>query len=237
MSDKKRIVAIIPARAGSKRISNKNIKPLADKPLIEWTIQAALSSTKIDHVVVSTDSEEIASVAKNAGADVPFLRPGRLGGDTSTTVDVILHALKALGEVGKTYEYVMVLQPTSPLRTASHIDGALMLAEEKNADGVISVCPCEHSPLWAGQLKEDQSMDGFIDLSITKTRSQDLPSYFRLNGGIYLVNTDRLLKEQSLFLADNAFAFVMDTIDSVDIDEELDFMLAETIVRSRLEQA
>ena len=138
------ILAIIPARGGSVRLPRKNILPFAGKPLIAWSIEVALSSKFISKVVVSTDDCEIADISRNYGADVPFLRPAELASNTATTIDVIIHAVNYFQSRGENYDYVALLQPTSPLRKKSHIDEAIGLLKEKHADGVISVCKLKH---------------------------------------------------------------------------------------------
>tara|TARA_B110000908_G_scaffold172394_1_gene239536 strand:- start:1519 stop:2223 length:705 start_codon:yes stop_codon:yes gene_type:complete len=234
MIDGKRILAVIPARAGSKRLPGKNFKKLAGKPLIQWTIEAALECDLIDETIVSTDDLAIAELSKKNGASVPFIRPCILAQDGSTSFDVIIHALDYYSEQGSSFDYVMLLQPTSPLRNAIHIYGAVDLLSEKCADAVISVCKTEHSPLWANTLDEACSMDSFLRNEVKNTRSQDLPEYFRLNGAIYLVSTDRLRAEKTFFISDNIYAYKMDRKSSVDIDESIDFLLAESVFENEI---
>ena len=144
----KTVLAVIPARGGSKRLPRKNCLLLQGKPLIVYSIEAAKESVYIDEVVVSTDDEEIASLARQAGASVPFLRPAELSTDEASSVDVVAHALNYYQvNEKKLFDYVVLLQPTSPLRTAAHINQALELLKEKKADAIVSVCEAEHSPL------------------------------------------------------------------------------------------
>lgn len=206
----------------------KNILPLSGKPLINWTIEAALSSSYITTTVVTSDSDEILQIAQNAGAKV-IKRPGELARDTSTSFDAIKHAI----EKCPPHEFVVLLQPTSPLRTAQHIDEAIELLEEKQADAVISVTKMEHSPLWANTLPDDNSMEGFLREDVINLRSQDLPDFYRLNGAIYICRTKKLLEVSSFFLKDNVFAYVMDNKSSVDIDVGLDFKWAEFLMDDR----
>jgi CMP-N-acetylneuraminic acid synthetase len=151
----KNLLAIIPARGGSKRLPRKNILDLVEKPLISWTIEAALGSKYIDRTIVSTDSQEIADISKKYGADVPFMRSIDLANDESTSIDVVLNLLKKLEEVGELYDYIILLQPTSPLRTTQHIDESVELLQLTNSDAVISVCEAEHSPLWCNVIPDD----------------------------------------------------------------------------------
>ena len=228
------MLAVIPARGGSKRLPGKNIKTLAGKPLIQWTIEAALECDLIDETIVSTDDLSIAELSKEQGASIPFIRPCSLAQDTSTSIDVLIHALDYYKEQGIAFDYVMLLQPTSPLRNAGHIYGAVDMLGEKGADAVISVCETDHSPLWTNTLDETCNMDSFLRKELKNKRSQDLPEYFRLNGAIYLVSTDRLRAEKTIFISNNIYGYKMDRNSSVDIDEELDFIIAETIMKKEI---
>jgi N-acylneuraminate cytidylyltransferase len=230
MDNNPRILAIIPARAGSKRLPGKNIKELAGKPLIQWTMEAAKNSALLTEVIVSTDDEKIVELAKEIDVNVPFVRPEHLAQDKSSSIDVIKHAIDFLEKQGKTFDFIMLLQPTSPLRTSLHIDEAIHLLNDKSADAVISVCPTEHSPLWSNTLDDSGKMDSFISPEIKNTRSQDLPIHYRLNGALYITRVERLLAENSMFINNNIFAYKMTTESSVDIDERIDFTLAEAIM-------
>lgn len=227
----KRLLAIIPARGGSKRLPRKNVMKLAGKPLIAWTINAAKKSKFIDRLIVSTDDQEISLISKQYGADVPFMRPASLSSDTATSIDVVLHALDELDEGGDQYDYVMLLQPTSPLRTTEDIDGAVKQLIEKNSQAVISVCKAEHHPLWCNTLGDDLSMEGFLSDEILNQRSQDLPDYYRLNGAVYLVDvkTLREMGHPTFFFKENATAYVMPLDRSIDIDNKNDFVSAEVL--------
>ena len=221
----KTFLAIIPARGGSKRLPRKNILDLCGKPLISWSIEAALKSKYISKVVVSSDDEEILNISSNFGADI-IKRPYELANDTATTFDAIKHTINNLEK----YDYIVLLQPTSPLRNEKHIDEAIELLEEKQADGIVSVCEMDHSPLWSNTLPEDGNMRGFLREEILNKRSQDLEKYYRLNGAIYICKTDKLLENKSFFLKDNIFAYIMDRKSSIDIDEEIDFLFAERVI-------
>lgn len=223
-----RCIAIIPARGGSKRLPGKNLKPLCGKPLIAWTIEAARGSRSLGEILVSTDSPAIAETAAAAGASAPFLRPPELASDTASTFDVVAHALDYLRRGnGREFEYTLLLQPTSPLRTSADIDAAFRLLEAKRADGVVSVCAMDHSPLWSNVLPPDLSMAGFLRDEVAGARSQDLPVHYRINGAIYLCRTERMLREKTFFFKDNCFAHVMPKERSQDIDDESDFAIAE----------
>lgn len=221
MFKNKTFLAIIPARGGSKRLPRKNILNLCGKPLISWSIEAGLKSKYIDKVVVSSDDTEILNISNELKVQV-IKRPDELASDTSTSFDAVKHAIDNL----ESYEYILLLQPTSPLRNENHIDKAIEILEEKNADAVVSVCEMNHNLLWSNTLDDSLSMEGFISDNLLNNRSQDLKKHYRLNGAIYLCKTDKLLKEKSFFLKKNIFAYVMNSNNSIDIDRKEDFELA-----------
>ena len=221
MFKNKTFLAIIPARGGSKRLPRKNILNLCGKPLISWSIEAGLKSKYIDKVVVSSDDKEILNISNELKVQV-IKRPDELASDTSTSFDAVKHAIDNL----ESYEYILLLQPTSPLRNENHIDKAIEFLEEKNADAVVSVCEMNHNLLWSNTLDDSLSMEGFISDNLLSNRSKDLKKHYRLNGAIYLCKTDKLLKEKSFFLKKNIFAYVMNSNNSIDIDRKEDFELA-----------
>ncbi|WP_457564272.1 acylneuraminate cytidylyltransferase family protein [Caminibacter sp.] len=221
----KTFLAIIPARGGSKRLTRKNILPLNGKPLITYTIEAAKKSEYIDEIVVTSDDEEILDIAKKENVKI-IKRPDFLATDTASSIDVLIHAIENMPK----FDYIILLQPTSPLRNENHIDEAIELLDKKNADAVVSVCEMEHSPLWSNTIPENLDMSGFLRDEVKGKRSQDLPKFYRLNGAIYICKTDEFLKYKTLFLDKNIFAYVMDRKSSVDIDDEVDFKLAEVLL-------
>jgi len=223
----KTFLAIIPARGGSKRLPRKNVLDLAGKPLIAWSIEAGLNSKYIDKVVVSSDYAEILAVSKKYSAE-SITRPEELASDTATTFDAIKHTIDNVEQ----YDYIVLLQATSPLRDTKHIDEAIELLESKNADAVVSVCEMDHSPLWSNTLDESLSMQGFLRDEVLNKRSQDLEKYFRLNGAIYICRTGKLLEEKSFFLKENIYAYKMNRESSIDIDEEIDFKIAEVLINA-----
>ena len=226
MYGQKKIIAIIAARGGSKRLPRKNILDLKGKPLIVWSIIAGIKSKYIDKVVVTSDNSEILEISTNAGAEI-IRRPSEFSGDKVAPIDAVLHAINTITNMSQ-YDYVILLQPTSPLRTAAHIDDSIELLFSKKADAVVSVCQMEHSPLWSNTLPPNSSMNTFFKDEVKRmTRSQDLDKYYRLNGAIYICKLDKLKKEKSFFLEDNIFAYKMNIEDSIDIDSSLDFKLAE----------
>lgn len=227
MLNGKTFLAIIPARGGSKRLSRKNVLDLCGKPLIAYSIEAGLKSKYISKVVVTSDDNEILTISKEYGAEITK-RPDYLANDTAKTFDAIKHTIENMQK----YDYIVLLQPTSPLRNESHIDEAIELLELKKADAIVSVCEMEHSPLWSNTLPQNGSMKNFLREEILNKRSQDLETYYRLNGAIYICKTEKLLSEESFFLRDNIFAYKMDRLNSIDIDEEIDFKVAEILKES-----
>jgi CMP-N-acetylneuraminic acid synthetase len=225
---KEKVIAIIPARSGSKGISDKNIKELHGKPLIAYTIEAAIKSNAFEDVVVSTDSEKYKCIAEKYGAWVPFLRPKELSEDTSSTNDVIEDVLIKLKSMGKEYESFMILQPTSPLRDEKDIVNAIQLFYAKNANSVVSMCECEHSPILTRQLDHDMKLDGFLS-ELKSARRQDMKKFYRLNGAIYLLRTNYFLENKDYY-KNESYAYIMENIKSIDIDENLDFIISESII-------
>ena len=218
-------IGLIPARGGSKGIPGKNIKPIAGKPLIAWTIEAALRSALLDAVVVSTDDAEIAAVAREAGAMVPFLRPAALAQDSTPGIDPVLHALGLLPE----FAAVLLLQPTSPLRSTGDIDACLQLAKSRQALTVVSVSEPDTHPYWTYRLGDDQSLQRFVDAAPV-ARRQDLPPVFALNGALYYAQSEWLRQSKRLVGAETV-AYVMPRERSVDIDNLLDWRLAELLLK------
>ena len=224
-------IAIIPARSGSKGLENKNIKLLKGKPLIWYSIKAALDSGCFDVVMVSTDSIEYAEIAEKSGASVPFLRSKETSTDEASSWDVVKEVLDKYKENGMLFDNVMLLQPTSPLRKAEDIVGAFNLFEENKADGVVGVCEMDHSPLWSNILPEDNNLAGFIRDEVSRDSGrQSLPTYYRINGAIYL---SKINYETMIFDLYNSkgYAYKMPQERSVDIDTELNFAIAETIMK------
>ncbi len=228
MHKDKTFLAIIPARGGSKRLPKKNLLNLCGRPLIAWSIEAGIESRYIDRIIVSSDSNKILEIARRYDGVLALKRPEELATDTAKTIDAIKHAIE---HTSQQFDFTILLQPTSPLRTGRHIDAAIEFLDEKKADSVISVCEMEHPPQWSNTLPQDLSMKNFLKEEIKHKRSQDLPKYYRLNGAIYICRTQRLLEENSFFIRDNIFAFIMDKESSIDIDDEFDFKLAECIGR------
>lgn len=227
MINGKKVLAIIPARAGSKRVKDKNLKYFLDKPLIAWTLEELERSKYIDDSFVSTDSPEIQKLAMNYSVDSHPLRSPELSSDKATSVDVIEDVLK---NVKKDNQIFILLQPTSPLRKIEDVDKALEFFIAKKASSVISVCETKSHPSWMSPLPESLLMDELIKKIQTK-RSQDLEPQYRLNGGIYLGERKIFLEKKSFFILGSTYAYIMNVLDSVDIDNNEDFTLAEAIAR------
>ena len=201
---------------------------------MKWTIEAAQQCNAIDEIMVSTDSVTIAEIAKDSGIPVPFLRPEEISGDTATAIDVVKHTIDYYQKIGRTFDYVLWLQPTSPLRSSVNIQEAIATLKAKLADGVISVCECDHPPMWSNTLDQDGCMTNFVSNFVKKNpRSQALPTYYRLNGAIYIAKVEPLLAQETFFLEENLFSYVMSRESSIDIDHHLDFKLAEFLLSER----
>jgi len=224
MFGKQKILALIPARGGSKGIKDKNIILLAGKSLIAYSIEAAKNSKYIDSIVVTTDSKKIAEVAKQCGARVPFLRPAELGADTSKTIDAVLHAIKTLKSMDENYNTLVLLQPTQPLRTTYDIDKAIELYYENGENGLVSISPVDDSPLLIRSIDADGKLVNLLSQNST-CRRQDMPNYYKVNGCIYINKIDELDKNTSF--NDNKVPFIMTKEHSVDIDEISDLWMAE----------
>jgi CMP-N-acetylneuraminic acid synthetase len=229
MYQNKKILALIPARGGSKGIKDKNIIDLCGKPLIAYTIEAALGSNYIDGVVVSTDSQKIADVAVSCGASVPFLRPAELAADTSKTIDGVIHALNTLKEQGRTYDVLILLQPTQPLRDTSDIDNAITEFFAKNYSSLVSVSPVCDAPVLIRSLGDNNRCQHLLDCTST-VRRQDMKKYYVVNGCIYINYVSDINAATSF--NDNEYAFVMESSHSVDIDEYADLNMAEYYLKN-----
>ena len=223
----KSIIAIIPARGGSKGIPRKNIKKLGSKPLIAYTIEEALKSKCLDHVFVSTEDPEIANISKEYGAQV-IDRPPSLAKDTSKTVDAVLHAIEYLERDGIHPHTVVLLQPTSPLRDVEDIDAAVNLFLDNECDSVISVCEPDHSPFWCFTIS-GKYLKPILDKKFDDTRRQDLPRVVTPNGAIYISSPETIRRYKG-FYGDRIIPYCMPPERSIDIDKPLDFTIAEVLI-------
>jgi CMP-N,N'-diacetyllegionaminic acid synthase len=225
-----RNIAIIPARSGSKGLKDKNIKLLDGIPLMAYTIKAANESGIFNEIMVSTDSEKYADIAKKWGASVPFLRSKNLASDTASSWDVVREVIKEYENIGKIFDTVALLQPTSPLRTAEDIISGYMKMKAENANAVVAVCEVDHSPLWSNILPEDNSLINFINKDIVKSLRQSLPTYYRINGALYIVKTKFLMGTDNIY-HNKSFAIIMPKEHSIDIDDKMDFIIAEALIK------
>ncbi|NOY35808.1 MAG: acylneuraminate cytidylyltransferase family protein [bacterium] len=231
MYKNKTILAIIPARGGSKRIPKKNIKPLVGKPLIAYSIDAALQSKYIDRVIVSTDDKEIARVAAKRKAEIPFLRPKKLSGGKATTVSALQHAVRFLEEQ-ENYkaDIVVLIQPTTPLILSKDIDDAIKKLIRTRSNSCVSLCEISERPEWMYQIKKNKAVP-FIKTKNSAKRTQDLPKTLRLNGGVYATRKDTLMKKNKIVDGGNLSAIIMPRERSIDIDEPIDFLIAEAMIK------
>jgi len=225
------IIGLITARGGSKGLPRKNVLSLAGKPLIAWTIDAARNSGQLARVILSTDNAEIAQVAQEWGAEVPFMRPPELAQDHSDHLSVVEHALDWLKSNENCIpDYVLLLQPTSPLRAADDIAAAVDLARQHNADAVVSVTPVKHHPYIAKRILDNGTMAHFMPVDGLDLRRQALPPAYALNGAIYL-NRPESLRRDRAFVPPGTVAYVMPPERSIDIDSGWDLHLVDLLLR------
>lgn len=223
-----KILGLVPARGGSKGIPRKNIKLIAGKPLIAWTIETALKSSLLASVMVSTDDQEISELARGYGAQIPFMRPSELARDNTPGVDPVLHALEALPE----FDAVLLMQPTSPLRTVDDIDGCIRFAERTEAGCVVSVAEPGQHPHWMYRLDPEQHLQPFVAAKHVTSR-QELPQIYVANGALYFARRD-WLRSRRTFIAADTVGYIMPVERSVDLDSLLDWKLAELLLKERV---
>lgn len=222
------MIAIIPARGGSKGILRKNVKLLNGKPLIAYTIEAALAARNISRVIISTDDKEISKISMDYGAECPFDRPKYLASDDAKSIDVYKYTLDKLEQLeglSKIEEFI-VLQPTSPLRSSADIDNAIRYFREKDADSVVSYCQENHPIKWHKFLNEDGKFENIFEDDLNN-RQVNRPTYYP-NGAIYVFKRDII--NSGVYYTDRSFAYIMDRIRSIDIDDIDDFNYAEYIL-------
>lgn len=236
MYEGKSILAIIPARGGSKGIPRKNIKSLAGKPLIAWSIESGRESKYIDRIIVSTEDEEIRDISLDYGAEVPFLRPKELAQDNTSSVDTIVDVIMKIKDIENLeYDFILLLQPTSPLREVKHIDESieLLINNSDKYDAVISVTELEHPVFWNRKIDDSKRLINFMEYDKSKKyRRQDFKKTFRLNGAIYLIKVDVFLNCMS-FETKSTLAYEMDRKSSIDIDCIEDMELAEYYMNTK----
>lgn len=229
MYKNKRILALITARGGSKGIPGKNIKPLGGEPLIKWTIDAAKASCYVDRLILSTDSVEVANVANAFGCEVPFMRPDELATDAATSMDVIMHALDMLHDE---YDYLLLLQPTSPFRKACHIDEIIQQGIDSESLMTISVTESKKHPAFMYTTLSNNILSSVLSDPEQKRR-QDMPKVYEHNGALYFSEIS-YLKEVKNYNSEGVVAYFMDSLSSMDLDTQIDWVIAECMVEKEI---
>lgn len=229
MYKEKKIVCIIPARGGSKRLPGKNIKLLNGIPLIGYAVRAAKSSKYIDRVIVSTDDEAIVRVAQEQGADVPFMRPSELASDTATTLSVLQHAVTFLEEKGERFDLVVLIQPTVPCVKAGDVDVTIEKLADSGSRSCITICEIIDRPEFMYRLGEGGTIRPYTDVPVGRT--QDMEPLYRVNGAVYVMAHDMLMKENKIIDNTSCAGVIMPRERSIDIDTQLDFAIAEALMK------
>lgn len=232
----KKLIAIITARSGSKGLKDKNIKQLNGKPLLAYSVEAAIKSGVFDTVHVSTDSLEYAEIARSYGADEPFLRDVQNSGDASSSWDAMREVLRKYEDLGKHFDICALLQPTSPMRSAEDIRLAYSLFEKRGARSLTSVTEVDHPVQWCFKLDNTYSMKDFASSPYKECRRQQLEKHYRENGAIYIVGTSDIMDSSFDFYTEQCVAYIMDRNRSIDIDTQQDFIVAETIMKMQAEE-
>lgn len=232
MINGKTVIAIIPARSGSKGLPGKNIKLLCGKPLIAWSIEAALESKYIDEVMVSTDCENIADIAVQFGSTVPFIRPANLAADTALSIDVIKHVIEFYrSKFSRSFDYIVLLEPTSPLRTTDDVDGAIAkLLENSQAHSIVGICKTEsQNPAFLVKKEQSGLLVGYENLGMKVVRRQDISDVYFLEGSIYISDIPVLL-EKGTFYHDQTLGYEVPKWKSFEIDDLDDFIIVEALM-------
>lgn len=222
MIEGRKVLGVIPARGGSKGVPGKNIRLVAGKPLIALSIEQARNSLYIDRTVVSSDDQQIIAVARQWGGDVPFVRPVELATDEAPGMAPVLHALDQIPG----YDYVVLLQPTSPLRLIADIDGCIQLCVSAGAPACVSVTPVTESPYWMFAVDAGSRLRSLLGLSSVGSRRQDLPQAYSINGAVYVARVD-WLRKTGTFIAEETLGYVMPRERSIDLDTEQDLEAIE----------
>ena len=234
MYKNKKILAVIPARGGSKGIPSKNIFNVGGQPLIKYTIDCAKNSKYLDRAVISTDSMEIKRVAEECGGDVPFMRPTELALDTSKTIDCIVHAVNTLKELGEEYDYVMIIQNTVPLRKGWHVDESIEKIVDSNERSLVSVTEVEQHPILMRTLNEDGTLKNLLPMSSTMRR-QDFPKFYKVDGAIAIQKIDEEFNLNTS-INDGKLAYIMESKYSIDIDNYIDIKVIEYYLEKEREE-
>jgi N-acylneuraminate cytidylyltransferase len=229
MLNGKRVIAVIPARGGSKSIPGKNIRPLQGKPLLAWSIDVAKHVSEIDRIIVSTDDDEIASVGREYGAEV-YTRPAHLATDEALVIDALKDLLARLESEGERAEWIILLEPTCPLRTADDVRACMKLLAKDGYDSVATFKEADLNPHRAWRIT-DGLPEVFVDGAIPWLPRQKLPKAYQLNGAVYLFRASLLEKEAKSLLVGKLGAVLMPRDRSQDIDDKVDFMIVEALLR------
>jgi N-acylneuraminate cytidylyltransferase/CMP-N,N'-diacetyllegionaminic acid synthase len=232
MINNKKIIAVIPARKGSKGLKGKNIKELCGKPLIAWSIEAALSSKYLDEVVVSTDDKATIDIANKYGASAPFLRPEYLSSDVATTFDVLKHTINFYkNELNKEFDYIVLLEPTSPLRDFSDIDNAVERLIYSDASSIVGISKTEdQNPVFLVNKDKDDFISGYVSKDMPSLRRQDVKDIYFFDGSIYISELKSLLDRET-FYHNNTIGFEMPKYKSLEVDDIYDFIMVEAIMK------
>jgi len=234
MLDGEKVLAIVPARGGSKGVPRKNLRMVGGRPLIAWTIAAAKAAAAVDRVILSSEDQGIIAAGRDAGCDVPFVRPAELATDSASLLDVVHHAV---AQCGDGFGWVVLLQPTSPLRAASDIDATLKTCQDAHAPACVTVTPADKNPLWMFFREDDGRMRPVIETSTTPAfRRQDLPQAYALNGAVYAARRPWLAGRNS-FLSAGTVCHVMPRERSIDVDTEMDFVILRALLSERINEA
>lgn len=226
-----RLLALVPARGGSKRILNKNIRDLGGKPLISWTIEAAHGITEIADILVSTDSATIAQVAEVAGALVPWLRPPELATDTATSIDVCMHALDWYEKEKGQVDGLILLQPTSPFRSTDSICRGIDLFRKRPTHTVVAFSPAESHPMWCYRINGNSIEPFNENHDLNKNRSQDLPLAYVISGALYIASSSYLRHNLGFLEKETSPLIIEDPLEAIDIDTEFDWNFAEQMIK------
>lgn len=231
MSDKAKVLGLIPARGDSKGVPRKNIKLLCGKPLLEYTAESALASRSLSRVILSTDDEEVAKVGLRCGLEVPFLRPAELAADDTPMLPVVQHAVRWMEQLGESFDAICLLQPTNPLRRAKDIDGCIELLMQSEADAVVTVLPvpAEYNPHWV--YFEDDGGGLYLSTGDGSPigRRQDLPPAFHREGSVYVTRRDVVMEGNSLY-GERLIGYRLESAASVNIDTTEDWQRAAVML-------
>ena len=226
-----KVLALVPARGGSKGLPGKNVRSLCGRPLIQWSIETALACKEISAVVVSTDDVQIAAVAAAAGAEVPFLRPPSLADDTASSIDVVIHALDYLESKGRVFDIVLLLEPTSPLREVADIQVAIQRMVDTQAPAIVSVCRAESThPAFMFRSIKNGRLEPFLSASPTGLRRQEIEPLFYLDGTLY-ASTVKALRQRRSFYHEDTLAYEVAKWKALEIDDIEDFQMVEAIAK------